>query len=77
MLAVLLAITLSHAASKLELLECANYTDKVEQAACVAEWEEKRAAKSSNSLTKPLGPIAQGRRHQCAPQMARGMGCLT
>lgn len=50
MLATLLAISLSHAASKIELLECSNYTDKAEQAACVAEWEERRKIKVSKNL---------------------------
>ncbi len=42
MLATLLALSLSHGASKSELIDCANYTDKAEQAACVAEFYERR-----------------------------------
>ena len=36
---IILALALTQSVSKADLLECANYTDKVEQAACVAEFE--------------------------------------
>lgn len=42
MLATLIALTLSQSASKHDLLECANYVDKTEQAACIAEFEAKQ-----------------------------------
>ena len=44
MLVVLLALTLSHAASKRELLECTSYKPEAEVSACVAVWEERRKA---------------------------------
>ena len=77
MLAVVLALTLSHAASKRELLECALHKTEAEVAGCVAVWEERRAAKSSSSPTKQLAPKAQLPSRQCVPQTAREADCQT
>ena len=36
---IILALALTQSVSKADLLECANYADKAEQASCVAEFE--------------------------------------
>ena len=51
MLAALLA--LSQSASKADLIECANYVEKAEQAACVANFEERKKLQPSS----PLSPL--------------------
>ena len=55
MLAIVLALTLSHSASKRELLECALHKTEVEVADCVAQWEERRSF-TSNEASSAVQP---------------------